>query len=191
MGRAQRNPSRRSKRRERWVSLRSTHPTSVSNGRYESAFSRHELPELCVSFRPHRRQRAQGKPGAGCTRGSRATKSTGVGPQVNRSIPAFPAQWFTAYFALSQVTGLSCHLHLRKVSRKLERQHRGVRTTRLHRPPSSGVRLSPSSASTASRRNVRDVRTSPLIGRDAQSEITDLPDDGSEIFCARGWTGFC
>src|ERR1700742_2532325 len=38
-------------------------------------------------------ERVQGKPGAGCTRGSRATKSTGVGPQVNRSIPAFPARW--------------------------------------------------------------------------------------------------
>ena len=59
----------------------------------ESAFSRHALPELCVSFRPLIEQRAQGKPGAGCTRGPRATKSTGVGPQVNRSIPAFPARW--------------------------------------------------------------------------------------------------
>jgi hypothetical protein len=56
-------------------------------------------------------ERAQGKPGAGCTRGSRATKSTGVGPQVNRSIPAFPARWFTAYFVLFPVTGLFCHRH--------------------------------------------------------------------------------
>jgi hypothetical protein len=69
---------------------------------------------------------------------------------------------------------------------RLERQHRGARTTRLRRPPSSGVRLSPLSASTASRRNVRDVRTSPLIGRDARIEITDLPDDGSEIFFGGG-----
>src|ERR1700674_5505947 len=29
--------------------------------------------------------------------------------------PAFPAQWFTAYFALSPVTGLSCHRHPREV----------------------------------------------------------------------------
>src|ERR1700742_2796301 len=42
-------------------------------------------------------ERVQGKPGAGCTRGSRATKSTGVGPQVNRSIPAFPARWCYAF----------------------------------------------------------------------------------------------
>jgi hypothetical protein len=29
-----------------------------------------------------RKQRAQGKPGVDCTRGPRATRSTGVGPQV-------------------------------------------------------------------------------------------------------------
>src|ERR1700761_973204 len=32
-------------------------------------------------------------------------ESTGVGPQVNRSDPAFPARWVTAYFVLSPVTG--------------------------------------------------------------------------------------
>src|ERR1700753_440771 len=36
------------------------------------------------------KQRAQGKPGADRTRGPRATKSTGVGPQVNRSNAGFP-----------------------------------------------------------------------------------------------------
>jgi hypothetical protein len=49
---------------------------------YGSAFSRHEMPEFCLSFHPLSKQRAQGKPGADCTHGSRATKSTGVGPQV-------------------------------------------------------------------------------------------------------------
>jgi hypothetical protein len=34
----------------------------------KSAFSRHESPELCISFRPLLK-RAQGKPGARCTRG--------------------------------------------------------------------------------------------------------------------------
>jgi hypothetical protein len=40
--------------------------------------------------------------------------------------------------------------------------------------------------STASRRNVRDVRNAPLIGRDARIKLTDLPDDGSEIFLREG-----
>ncbi|MCA6108438.1 hypothetical protein, partial [Bradyrhizobium cenepequi] len=29
--------------------------------------------------------------------------------------PAFPAQWFTAYFVLFPVTGLSCHRHPRQL----------------------------------------------------------------------------
>ena len=33
----------------------------------------------------------------------------------HRHHPAFPAQWFTAYNALSPATGLSCHCHLRKL----------------------------------------------------------------------------
>ena len=34
--------------------------------------------------------------------------------------PAFPARWFTAYFALSPVTGLSCHRHRRNDFRQLD-----------------------------------------------------------------------
>jgi hypothetical protein len=33
-------------------------------------------------------------------------KHTSQSPQVHRNNPAFPAQWFTAYSALSSVTGL-------------------------------------------------------------------------------------
>ena len=61
-----------------------------------SAFSRHVLPEACGSFRPLEKKRAQGKPGARCTRGlvcklckemrTRAYRSSG-------GIPAFPARW--------------------------------------------------------------------------------------------------
>ena len=36
---------------------------------YDFAFSRHEMPESCVSFHPPREQRAQGRPDARCTRG--------------------------------------------------------------------------------------------------------------------------
>ena len=40
-------------------------------------------------------------------------RSTGISP-------AFPAQWFTAYFVLSPVTGLFCHRHLADCSAKLD-----------------------------------------------------------------------
>src|ERR1700750_2786760 len=39
----------------------------------------------------------------------RAKNARGSRHRFHRSQPAFPAQWFTAYFALSLVTGLSCH----------------------------------------------------------------------------------
>src|ERR1700730_3505288 len=67
---------------------------------------------ICASFSvnipPFRNQRAQGRPGARCTRGlvcklhiekrTRAYRFSG-------NTPAFPAQWFTAYSALSSATG--------------------------------------------------------------------------------------
>src|SRR5690348_2244144 len=51
---------------------------------------------------PSNSWRAQGKPDAGCTRGLVCNeKSTRVrNHRFNRSDPAFPAQWFTAYGAL-------------------------------------------------------------------------------------------
>jgi hypothetical protein len=63
--------------------------------------------EFCLKFLPLRDQRAQGKPGAQCTRSlaRRNEKNARVVTQVHRNIPAFPAQWFTAYNALSPVTG--------------------------------------------------------------------------------------
>src|SRR5674476_1018906 len=87
--------------------------------------------------------------------GGRTTGSTGI-------TPAFPAQWFTAYSALSPVTGLVCHRHFADHLRHAYRQRRGARTTLLRRPPEprSSV-VAP--ASTASHRNVRDDRDPPLI----------------------------
>jgi len=39
-------------------------------------------------------------------------KHTSIVTTGSPNIPAFPAQWFTAYNALSPVTGLSCHRRL-------------------------------------------------------------------------------
>src|SRR6478609_11264520 len=58
-------------------------------------------------FPPSSGERAQGKPGADCTRGPRATKSTGVGPQVQPETSRLSLRdGFTVSFALSPVTGL-------------------------------------------------------------------------------------
>ena len=86
-------------------------------------------------FRPSRGERAQGKPGADCTRGPRATKSTGVGPQVNRSNAGFPcAVVYGLFRALPGDRAFLPPSPAGNASRGLERQHRGARTTRLRRP---------------------------------------------------------
>jgi hypothetical protein len=64
------------------------------------------------SFSAPEKQRAQGKPGARCTRDLVRNVHRKVCTRAYRfsgGIPAFPARWFTAYFVLSSVNGLSCH----------------------------------------------------------------------------------
>jgi hypothetical protein len=73
-----------------------------------SAFSRHEMPKVCVSFAPSKKQRAQGRPGARCTRGlvcklhrKCAHEHTGSAETLRPSL----RDGFTVYLALSPVTG--------------------------------------------------------------------------------------
>src|SRR5258708_8318244 len=73
-------------------------------------------------LRPLLEKRAQGKPGARCTRGlvcKSAQRKRTRAYRFSGGIPAFPAQWFTTYFVLSPVTALSCHRHPRDTSREL------------------------------------------------------------------------
>ena len=72
---------------------------------------------LAFSFRPRknrgrRESRMRAAPAVSrarlCKKRTRAYRFSG-------SSPAFPAQWFTAYNALSPVTGLSCHRRRRKL----------------------------------------------------------------------------
>jgi hypothetical protein len=51
-------------------------------------------------------------PGARCARslaGKKQCRTSNSPPRVHRNHPAFPAQWFTAYFVLSPVIGYSIH----------------------------------------------------------------------------------
>ena len=71
------------------------------------------LRRLPPSIRRGRREsRVRAAPAVSCAnmhkKRTRAYRFSG-------GIPAFPAQWFTAYSALSPVTGLSCHRHPREV----------------------------------------------------------------------------
>jgi len=63
--------------------------------------------------RPHRIERAQGRPGARMHPWSACRKKHAAEPQVQADQPAFPAQWFYGLYVISPVTGLSCHRHRR------------------------------------------------------------------------------
>ena len=83
-------------------------PARVMTAEYDFAISRHVLPEVCTFVCSLRNPRAQGRPGARCTRGlvcSCAHEDAHTSIQVQRRHPAFPAQWFTAYFVLFPVNG--------------------------------------------------------------------------------------
>jgi hypothetical protein len=122
-------------------------PIYISNS--DGDISRHPRGTRCPSFelssslvnqraRRDPQERARGKPGADRTHGPRATiESTGVGPQVNRSKPGFPrAMVYGLLRALPGDRALLSPSSARLVTRlrQVERQRRGVRTTRLHRP---------------------------------------------------------
>ena len=117
---------------------------------------------------PPDRQRAQGKPGARCTRGLACICAQKARTRAYRSSgehPAFPAQWFTAYFALSPVNGFIATVtawisrSIRCAPRSLTpAPRRQDRLRRTRHAPSSCAH----SASTASHRNVRDDRDPPL-----------------------------
>jgi hypothetical protein len=114
---------------------------------------------------PLRKKRAQGRPGARCTRGlvcnvhkrkrTRAYRFSG-------NTPAFPAQWFTAYFVLSPVTGFLATVAPRSLA--------GLSaSTGAPGPHDFAVRVEPRSsvvaiASTASHRAFVTLRNAPLIG---------------------------
>jgi hypothetical protein len=75
----------------------------------ESAFSWRDPPEGLRQLRSlPKKQRAQGRPGARCTRGLVCKVHKEMRTRAYRfsgGNPAFPARWFTAYFVLSPVTG--------------------------------------------------------------------------------------
>jgi len=114
-------------------------------------------------------------------------KSTGVGPQVNRSNPGFPCAM--VYGLLRALPGdRACLPPSPPWSLLREKLDASVGAPGPHdfAVRVAHARPSRAPASTASHRNVRDVRNAPLIGRDGRIDITDLPDGGSGIFLHEG-----
>ena len=74
---------------------------------HDFSFSRHMRPRFVLRS-PSEREEGAGKTGCALHPRSRvqsAQKETHTSIQVQRRHPAFPAQWFTAYFVLFPVNG--------------------------------------------------------------------------------------
>jgi hypothetical protein len=139
--------------------------------------------------------------------GGRTTGSTGI-------TPAFPAQWFTAYFVLSPVTGLFCHRRLRirgefspvgpaLASAKLDAsvgasgphdfavrdiavRLRAVNCSRARRPALRPQLRADAAASTASRPAFVTIASRPSVGQDGRACRTDFSENESGIFFESG-----
>src|SRR5437762_12272521 len=131
----------------------------------EAAFSRHIAPEVCMVVCPPSYQRAQGRPGACCTRGLACDLRKQKCTRAYRAAGAFRPSLrngFTAYSALSPVNGSFATVAARKLSTQLNASTAAsgphdfaVRFTRLRLCALRVHRISP---------HVRDDREPPSIG---------------------------
>ncbi len=94
--------------------VRSSNTPSHSRGAIRPSFAFKFPPSLL---------RAQGMPGAWCARrrmcNGRKQRAHAL-VRSHRKHPAFPARWFTAYFALSPAIGLFCHRRFADTSARLD-----------------------------------------------------------------------
>jgi hypothetical protein len=165
-------------------------PSRVTTSEYASAFSRHVLPVFASSFAPFENPRAQGRPGACCTRGLacdlRKQKCTRAYRAAETLRPSLRSG-FTAYNVISPENGSFASVATRTPSRDLTpAPRRQDHTTspyascalvycaiRVHRIPP----------------RVRDDREPPLVTGETRG-IRSLicPTPRAEYFRAMGWT---
>ena len=127
---------------------RATLGFDCQRARHASAFSRRDAPEVCVDVVPPGEQRAQGRPGARCTRGlackctqqkrTRAYRFSGNNRPSLRN-------GFTAYFVLSPVNGFLATVAAQKLAARLDA------STAASGPHDFAVRLTPRSSVALSR----------------------------------------
>jgi hypothetical protein len=177
--------------RRGWGTVRTT---SISI--FQSHIHLHILATRCarglLQFHPLRKQRAQGRPGARCTRGlvckhaqKNAHEHTGSAESIRPSL----RNGFTAYSALFPATGLFATVASQTVPRSLT--------------PASGRQnhtISPSASAALVSRSIYVHRIStrvslrsraPLLSGETGGETPLIcPTRQEEYFSAEGWTGF-
>jgi hypothetical protein len=102
--------------------LDASHRPGMTGVGCDLAFSRHLASEFWHRRAPSFGRRAQGKPGAGCTRspvcnGWKAHECSHH--RFTANVPAFPARWFYGLFRALPGDRLVCHRRLR-VTRRLD-----------------------------------------------------------------------
>jgi len=151
--------------------------------------SRGSMRPSCAKHSP-RNERAQGRPGARCTRGLMCKMHKAKRTRAYRfsgGSPAFPAQWFYGLFHALPGDRLSCH---RRSQEALASQELDA-SVGASGPHDFTVRFSTlvscTAASTAPLPYVRDDRETPLVRAGmARAGSADLPDGESGIFFTRG-----
>jgi hypothetical protein len=125
-------------------------PSRTMTAEYEATISRRVASEFCIVCCPLEEMRAQGRPGARCTRGPacdlRKQKCTRA-YRYRRSIPAFPAQWLYGLLRALPGERLFCLRRYAEISAQLNASTaapephdfavriRRVRLSRHQRPP--------------------------------------------------------
>src|SRR5450756_1342953 len=152
------------------------------------AFPRRDSPESCKYLPPQRgrrEDRVRAAPAVSCAKMHKRKRTRAY--RFSGGNPAFPARWFTAYSALSPVTGLSCHCRQRNRFRQLDASvgasgpHAFVVRIRAVRPRRIRVHRIPA--------RVRDDRETPFSSGGTAALLHLIWVFGkSEYFCKRGWT---
>ena len=169
------------------MGIASLHP---SYDRHTFAISRRAAPEVCNFVAPPLKQRAQGRPGARCTRGlacqMRTTKRTRA-YRFSGNTPAFPAQWLYGLLRALPGERLFCHrrpprsLLLRDLTPAPRRQDHTTSPYASRHPRQSWRPRPPQPVPT-----FVTMANAPLAGQDAAIHSGDLPDGLSGKFFAEG-----
>jgi hypothetical protein len=165
---------------------------AMTADRNDFAFSRRDAPGVLHFVVPPKDQRAQGRPGARCTRGLACNVHQKMRTRAYRfsgNTPASPTQWLYGLYEFAPVTGFLATVITRIAPHNLTpapgRQAHTTspyawatlvsRSLRVHRIPPHG----------------RDDRDRPSCCRETgEVKLLICPTREAKYFCAKGWTDF-
>ena len=177
--------------------IRATAPrfarNDVTPAEYDFAFSRRIASEVCYQL-PALVQRAQGRPGACCTRGLACDLRKQNCTRAYRAAGAFRPSLrngFTAYFVLSPENGSFASVATGEVLPLPDLAPAPRRPNHTTSPYASGAYVDRALSVHRISPRVRDDREAPLICRETGGVMRLIcVRTKAEYFCAKGWTGF-